>query len=205
MHISSRVWVMPATVYSVLYSAGSEHMKFFAFLLILGLISQACTKLSEYDTNRVKKAVQDTLTSETESWNVNMGLIQNGHRIVLLKAPYALTRKNNDETETHFKGPVSISIEDSLGHITSTIKCDRAVYTSPNSKFVFTGNVVVNSNKKTLWSDHLTWLQESHRIATSDFVIVRSPSDSISGYGLTGTETLSSYNINKITGRVSVK
>lgn len=180
-------------------------MKIFAFLLISGLAFQACTKLSDYDTSSVKKAVQDTLTSETESWNVDMGLIQNGHRMVLLKAPYALTRKNNDQTETHFKGPVSITIEDSLGKVTSTVKCDQAVYTSPNSKFVFTGNVVVNSNKKTLWSDHLTWLQKTHRISTSDFVIVKSPSDSISGYGLTGTENLSSYNINKITGKVSVK
>lgn len=173
---------------------------------MLCFLSQACTKLSDYDTKRVNKAVQDTLTSKTESWNVNMNLIQNDHQIVNLKAPFALTRKIDNQTETHFRGPVSISIEDSTGNITTTVHCDRAVYTSPKSKFVFNGHVVVHTkDDKTLWSDQLTWLQQTHKISTSDYVIVKTSSDSISGYGLTGREDLSTYTINKVTGRVSVK
>lgn len=181
-------------------------MKSIFIILVIIVSGQACTKLSDYDTGRVNKAVKDTLTSETESWNVNMNLIQNDRRMVNLKAPYALTRKNDNQTETHFKGPVSIAIEDSTGKVSTTVKCDRAVYTSPKSKFVFIGNVVVHTkNDKTLWSDQLTWLQQTHKISTKDYVIIKTPNDSISGYGLTGKENLSTYNINRVTGKVSVK
>ncbi len=181
-------------------------MRNITIILILLILGSACTDLSEYDKKRVNKALTDTLTSKTESWNVNMNLIQGGQDLVLLTSPYAETYSKKNDTETHFKGPVHISIKDSTGHVRTTVQCNKAVYLSKNSEFDFSGDVVIRTNKnKTLRSEFLKWLQQTKDISTPSYVTITTPTDSIAGYGLKGKEDLSTYTIKKVTGRVSIK
>ena len=150
--------------------------------------------------------MKDSLTHKTESWNVHMRLLEGGKKQVILTSPYAATYEKDSGTETHFKGPVKIAIKDSTGKITTTVSCDKAVFNSNKSIFDFTGHVVVKTDKKkTLRSEFLKWLQNTHKIETPDYVVITTPKDSIAGYGLKSNENLSNYVIKKVKGRVSVK
>lgn len=181
-------------------------MKATVLILILLILGSACTDLSEYDKKRIDKALTDTLTSKTESWNVHMNLIQGGNNLVLLTSPYAETFKKKDGTKTLFSGPVHIAIKDSSGAVKTTVKCNKAVYYSQSSEFDFSGNVLVKTNKnKKLRSEFLKWLQRSNDISTPNYVTITTPTDSIAGYGLKGKQDLSTYTIKKVTGQVSIK
>lgn len=173
-------------------------------LVMLFLVS--CTDLSEHDRRRVKSALADSLTNKTESWNVDMNLIENGKVRVDLSAPYSATTQLSKGTETHFKGPVHIAVYDTSGSKVTTIKCQKAIFKTRDRIFEFFNNVIVKTkDKRTLRTEYLKWLQKNHNIQTNDYVTITTPSDSIAGYGLKGTDDLKSYTISKVTGRVSLE
>lgn len=173
-------------------------------LVILFLIS--CSDLSERDKKRVNSALADSLTNKTESWKVDMNLIESGKLRVDLLAPYSSTVQLNQGTETRFTGPVRISVFDTSGVRVTTIDCQKAVFHSQNRIFEFFNNVIVKTDqKRTLRTEYLKWIQNNHNIQTNDYVTITTPTDSIAGYGLKGTDDLKSYSISKVTGRVSVE
>lgn len=174
-------------------------------LLIMIFLCFSCSKLTEHDKGRVKSALADSLTRKTESWGVEMNLIESGDLRVDLSAPYASTRQLDNGTVTHFKGPVHIAVYDTTGKVVTTITCGRAAFRSRKSTFEFYDNVVVATNRKrTLRTEYLKWMQNNHHIETKDYVTITTPSDSIAGYGLTGSDDLKSYVVTKVTGRVAV-
>ena len=173
-------------------------------LVVLFLIS--CSDLSERDRSRVNSALADSLTSKTESWNVDMNLIESGKLRVDLSSPYSSTVQLNRGTETHFKGPVHIAVFDTSGNKVTSISCQKAVFKSAEKIFEFFNNVIVKTNqKRTLRTEYLKWVQNNHNIQTNDYVTITTPTDSIAGYGLKGTDDLKAYSITKVTGRVSVE
>lgn len=181
-------------------------MKYLSIFILIFLSFTACTKLSKYDKRSVNKALKDTLTHKTESWDVHMRLLEGHHKQVLLTSPYAATYAKDKGSETHFKGPVKITVKDSTGKVTTTVRCDKAIFKSKKSVFEFMGNVVVKTDKKkTLRSEFLKWLQKKNKIQTPNYVVITTPTDSISGYGLKGNDDLSNYVIKKVKGKVSVK
>ncbi|HKI46849.1 MAG TPA: LPS export ABC transporter periplasmic protein LptC [Balneolales bacterium] len=173
-------------------------------LVVLFLIS--CSDLSERDRNRVKSALADSLTNKTESWDVDMNLIESGKLRVDLSSPYSSTEQLDRGSETRFNGPVHISVFDTSGHKVTSISCEKAVFQSSGKIFEFFNNVIVKTDqKRTLRTEYLKWLQNSHNIQTKDYVTITTPTDSIAGYGLKGTDDLKSYTITKVTGRLSVE
>ena len=174
--------------------------------LLVVLFLTSCSDLSERDRNRVKSALADSLTNKTESWNVDMNLIEGGKLRVDLSSPYSSTEQLNRGTETRFNGPVHISVFDTSGHKVTSISCEKAIFQSSEKIFEFFNNVIVKTNRKrTLRTEYLKWLQNNHTIQTNDYVTITTPTDSIAGYGLKGTDDLKEYTITKVTGSVSVE
>lgn len=181
-------------------------MKRALIFLLVTLFIVSCSDLSEREKKRVNTALSDSLTNKTESWDVNMNLIESGKVRVNLSAPYSSTVQLDQGTESHFKGPVDIAVFDTSGHKITSIKCQKAIFRTREKVFEFFNNVVVKTDeKRTLRTEYLKWLQDSHNIQTNDYVTITTPADSIAGYGLKGTDDLKTYSITKVTGRVSVQ
>lgn len=181
-------------------------MKATVIFLFSLLLLNSCTDLSQYDKRSVNQAVKDSLTSKTDSWGVHMNLIEGGNSRILLTSPYAKTYQKKNGTETWFKGPVKIIVKDTTGKVTTTVSCNKAIYYGFNSEFNFSGNVIVKTDqKKKLRTEFLKWLQQKHDISTPNYVVITTPTDSITGFGLKGKQDLSTYTLKKITGQVSIK
>lgn len=180
----------------------------FSFLIAFGwvaFIAVSCSDLSKEDSEQVNRALQDSLTSTTQTWDVDMEIIEEGKRKVRLTGSYAATYNTEETKETRIKGPVHIDVFDSTGAITTTVDCIRAVYKAEEFIFEFYGNVRVNTDhERRLESEYLKWKQGSNRISTPRFVIITTPTDSIAGTGFTGTTDLSTYTIKEPKGRVIV-
>ncbi len=186
----------------------APHKTLFALLAscCLCLLFQAsCTDLSKEDVEQVNEALADSITSTTETWDVNMELIEEGEKKIVLTGSYAATYSTKQVNETHIQGPVHIDVFDSAGVITTRVDSDRAVYRAEQSEFELFGNVRVNtSDDRHLESEYLRWDQGSNRISTPEFVIITTPTDSIAGTGFNGTTDLSTYTIKQPKGRVIV-
>lgn len=171
----------------------------FPLLFVFGFA--ACTDLSSFDEERVKEALADSLLSVTESWDIEMEIIEDGLRVVNIRAPYASTYHEGSVTETDMSGPVHVVVLDSLGNQKTRVVSDRALYTGRESRFKFRGDVVVVTDEgRTLRTQELDWMQQDRRISSSDFVTITTDADSIAGFGLTGRDDLSVYTISQVTG-----
>ncbi len=95
---------------------------------------------------------------------------------------------------------------DSLGHQTSELTAVKGVYYE-NAKIMIGEKKVVFKNGKDehLYTDKLTWYQDSSSIATESPVKIVRKDGIIYGKGLEAAEDFSSYNIHHITGELYVE
>lgn len=187
---------MPAT-------GTSAPIKLLLILLpLLWLGGAACTDLSDLEEEIADENLADSLLSVTESRNVSMDLIEDGHRLVTIQTPFAATYHHEDRARTEMDGPVYVVVRDSLGNTQTEVNSNQATYWSKDSEFHFREQVRVNTDRgRTLRTESLNWYQEQRRINTDEFVIITTPSDSITGYGLNADEDLTNYTIRTVTGQ----
>jgi LPS export ABC transporter protein LptC len=175
-----------------------------ASLLIVISIS-SCGELSQEQTQQVDKALKDSLTSTTETWDVDMEIIEEGTKKVRLWGSYAATYSTDDKSETRIKGPVKIHVFDSSGAVKTEVFSNRAIYQPEDAIFELYGNVRVNTaDDRHLESEYLEWKESNNIIQTPKFVIIKTPTDSIAGTGFEGDTDLVDYTIKEPKGRVIV-
>ena len=176
-----------------------------SFLITLTVTFVSCGELSEEQSQQVDEALQDSLTSTTETWGVDMEIIEEGEKKVRLWGSYAASYTQNNQNETRIKGPVKIHVFDSVGTVKTKVFSNRAVYQPEKAIFEFYGDVQVNTNdNRHLESEYLKWSQNDNSIQTPKFVIITTPTDSIAGTGFESNTDLTNYTIKEPKGRVIV-
>ena len=149
--------------------------------------------------------MRDSLVSSTETWDVDMTLIEEGLKKVRLRGTHAASINTDNIQETRINGPVHINVYDSTGSVETEVESNRAVYRAEQSEFELFGNVQVDTRSgRHLESEYLKWNQADNMITTPKFVIITTPSDSIAGTGFEGTTDLSQYTIKEPKGKVIV-
>lgn len=162
----------------------------------------SCTELSEYDASQIQSTLNDSLIVTTESWDVEMTLIQDGKNRLLIEGSYAITYQSSDRKQTEIEGPVYVQIFDSVGSVETEAWSKRAVYLEKEAEFELFDSVRVQTvNDDYLFSEYLKWSQNTDRITSPYFVTIITPSDSIAGHGFDGLTNLSDYTISQISGR----
>lgn len=181
-----------------------RNIPFFGILLLL--LAPACGELTEQEEEQVRSTLQDSLLATTESWGIDMQLMEQEQRRVVLQGQYAIDyTEGNEEGETHIKGPVYIQIYDSTGTLESEAWSQRAIYRQEAREFELFDSVrVETASDRQLLSSYLHWFEESGQIRSDRHVTIITPSDSISGSGFEGKSDLSSYTITDPRGRVIV-
>ncbi|NGP86757.1 LPS export ABC transporter periplasmic protein LptC [Aliifodinibius halophilus] len=168
-------------------------------------VLSACGELSEKQSKQVNEALQDSLTSTTETWDVDMEITEDGLKKIRLLGTYAATYNTKNRNETRIKGPITIHVYDSSGSVKTRAYSDRAIYKTEESIFELFGDVRVNTeDNRHLESEYLEWKQGDNMINTPKFVIITTPTDSIAGTGFVGTTDLTEYTIKDIKGEVIV-
>ncbi len=185
-----------------------QHNTIFAFfiglLMIVGIA--ACGgELSEDESEKVDEALRDSLTSSTETWEVDMEIMEDGQKKVRLWGSYAATYSDDDINETRIKGPITIHVFDSTGAVKTKVYSNRATYKPEDAIFELFEDVQVETrDNRHLDSEYLEWQQDNNSINTPKFVIIKTPSDSIAGTGFEGDTDLTDYTIKEPKGRVIV-
>ena len=178
--------------------------KFVFILLVLSIVC-SCSKLSEYDSQQIKEALADSILSTTESWDIDMNLVEDGSKVLNLIGSHAFTIKKTGVHESRISGPVFISIFSENGQIKSTVECDSATFKPDEAVFEMFGNVkVITNNGNKLSSDFLMWERKIDRVSTDLFVTFISPPDSITAIGFFGNSELTEYTLNQASGNVVI-
>jgi LPS export ABC transporter protein LptC len=185
------------------FSALSKQM--LLLLSALVIFHSACGELSEFDTESVRTAINDSLLATTESWDVRMTLLEQGHRRIMIEGSYAITYNDEERDETRISGPVYVQIYDLEGEMESEAWSKRAIYHAEEREFELFDSVRVETvTNRQLLSDYLKWEERTDRISSNRFVTIITPTDSLSGSGYTSKTDLTDYVITDLSGRVLV-
>lgn len=176
--------------------------KLLSFLFTLLLVSgTSCSDLSEYDTEQIRTAMNDSLLVTTESWDVEMVLMQEGKTKLLIVGSYAINYQSEGRKLSRIEGPVYVQIFDTTGVVETEAWSKRAVYLEEEAEFELIDSVRVQTNDGgNLYSEYLKWSQYTDRITSPSFVTIITKTDSISGRGFDGLTDLSYYLIQEPTG-----
>ncbi len=178
----------------------------FPVLFIAVLLLSSCSELSEYDAQQVQSYLNDSLTTTTESWDVEMMLMNNGRSRVLIEGSYAISYQMPERKETHIDGPVYVQLFDSTGAIETEAWSKRAIYYDSRSEFELFDSVRVHTQSDNrLYSDFLKWSDATDQITSDHFVIIITPKDSLSGRGFSGPTNLATFTIEEPRGRLLVE
>lgn len=199
---SFRDWAMREIAISALYSRLA-----LPFVLIISLlISLSCTGLSDYDASQIRTAMNDSLLITTESWDVEMVLMQEGKTRLLIEGSYAINYQSEDRKLSRIEGPVYVQIFDTEGVVETEAWSKRAIYLEDSAEFELFESVRVQTvNDGFLYSEYLKWSQHTDRISSPHFVTIITRTDSIAGRGFEGFTDLSEYTINEPTGDFAVE
>lgn len=175
-------------------------------LFLIGFFfAVSCSELTEFDQQQINSSLNDSLTSTTESWDVEMMLMREGRSRVFIDGSYAVSFQMPDRKETHIDGPVYVQLFDTAGAVETEAWSNRAVYFDSTSEFELYDSVrVETATDRELYSDFLKWSDRTDRITSDRFVIIITPTDSIAGHGFDGKTDLSSYTIDEPRGRFLV-
>jgi len=169
------------------------------------ILPLSCTDLSRYDVEQIRTTLNDSLITTTESWDVEMVLMQDGNTRMYIEGSYAINYQSNERKESRISGPVYVQIFDSLGSVETEAWSKRAIYHEEEAEFELFDSVRVQTvNDRFLFSDYLKWSQDTDRITSPYFVIIITPTDSIAGRGFDGLTDLSSYTITEPRGRLII-
>lgn len=175
------------------------------FVFFGAFMISACGELSEYESRQVDEALSDSLFTVTESWGVNMEIMEEQQLKLKLKGSYTASIKDDTRNITKISGPVFIEIFDEEGNPKTYVESDSAVYRPDESVFELFGNVYVEApEQKRLWSEYLKWDRNTDRVSTPEFLTIITPTDSISAVGLDGDADLSNYTLREVTGETII-
>lgn len=177
------------------------------FGLIIISSGMSCTELSEFDQRSINRELADSLLGVTNSTQIRVDIIVDGFLKVRAESPVASTVETEFASHTRFIGPpVLVTVFDSLGTIETTVRSNELIYRSYASVFEFEGDVFVQTNQnRTLRSEQLEWNEARSTISSPGFVIITSPTDSITGYGFVGDEDLIRFTLSQVTGEFSIE
>ena len=172
-------------------------------LLILTI---SCTELSEYDTQQVQAALNDSLITTTESWDVEITLMREGRTRMIIDGSHAVQYQIEENKRTTIDGPVYVQLFDTTGSMETEAWSKKAVYLETEREFELIDSVRVKTvDDRHLYTEYLKYIQDTDRISSPQFVTIITPTDSISGRGFSGKTDLSSYTIIEPRGRLIVE
>jgi len=199
MHSLYRDWVMPVIATLV-------HIRSIALTLCTTFVFLSCTELSEYDAQQVQAALNDSLITTTESWDVEISLMREGRTRLIIDGTHSVQYQTEENKRTTIDGPVYVQLFDTTGALETEAWSKSAIYYDNEREFELIDSVRVQTvDDRHLYTEFLKYIQDSDRISSPQFVTIITPTDSISGRGFNGLTDLSTYTITEPRGRLIVE
>ncbi|MBY0424317.1 MAG: LPS export ABC transporter periplasmic protein LptC [Cytophagales bacterium] len=166
------------------------------FLIVLGLSS--CKKQEIVVFEKPYSGPMMT------AYNIETLYSDSGKVKVRLRAPVQFEYANGDR---RFPNGIHIEFFKKNGEINSVLTANKGYYFKQTDNYKVTGNVVIENNveNKKLNSEELLWEPQLKRVSTDKFVRIQTPTEILTGIGMTASQDFKFYKILKPTGVFAVK
>ncbi len=161
----------------------------------------------ETDMEQVNQLAQNRNKPLREAETLKVIYSKMGKITVKIEAPKMQEYKNKSQHYIDMPQGILVYFYDSLEQVSSSITANSAVYNQKTHIFDARGNVIVKNiaKKQQLNTEHLVWKQDERKIISDEFVKITTDEQIIMGKGLEADESFESYQINKITGTITLQ
>ena len=178
-------------------------------LLVVAAVLSACEH--QEGNNMTMAELRSERDPVEEIWDVQVKSSEEGRPRVYIEADVMRKYENADSTyvvlESDSAGSrVTVRLFDEFGQPSAVIKADQVIRREEEGRFEARGDVeVVNIDGERLESEELRWTEDERIIRTHTFVRIQTPTERLEGYDLEAAEDLSTYRLERVTGRVLVR
>ncbi len=136
--------------------------------------------------------------------NVETLYSDSGKIKVRMTAPLQYEYANGDRK---FPSGIHIEFYKSSGELNSVLTANKGYYYKLTDNYKVTGNVIVENNleKKKLNSEELLWEPVLKKVSTDKFVRIQTPTEILTGIGMTASQDFKYYRILQPKGIFPVK
>jgi LPS export ABC transporter protein LptC len=172
-------------------------------IAIVGIFLWGC----ETDMQQIKSFSKKQKEPVREAQTLKIIYFELGSKKVKIEAPKMEEFKTKAEHYINMPQGILVYFYDSLEQVSSSLSAERAVFNQKTHIFDARGNVVVKNIEKNqqLDTEHLIWNQQQGKILSDEFVKITTNEQIIMGDGLEADESFEYYQINKITGTITLQ
>ena len=177
----------------------ANHLKSIAVLATAMLF--ACS--NDYET--IMESGSQSPTPVQQVFETTITYTVDGRKNSTLYSPLIEQFQHDSEYFELPSGFVS-TFYDTLGHPESGIRASEGTWLKGQQIMIARNNVVAyNQKNDSLFTEKLTWLQDSGIIVTDAFVRIKKEDAVIYGHGMKAKEDFSEYTIRKVTGQLEIE
>jgi LPS export ABC transporter protein LptC len=147
----------------------------------------------------------------SESWETTMMIMEEGLNRLHMRAHHMARFETPDSTWMVLSGSddetdrVRVVLFGTEGDTSAVVTAQRIVWHERTRRFVARGDVRAEAGEeRSLRSEHLAWMERTARIGTPGFATIRTPTETLSGYGLDADENLTDFTLARVTGTVLI-
>lgn len=174
--------------------------KILSWCIMVALFNIAC----EADLDKAKELANTDDANVDIATNVRLKYKEEGRLVVVISAPELRRYFRNSDKLEFSKGFLLEFYND--GIVTCTI---AAGYGMRDENFkqmnASKGVKIINRSGEKVDTEEMIWDEARKRITADGKVVITTPHDKITGFGLVSNETFSEYTLKKIVGVVSVE
>ncbi|MDE2997181.1 MAG: LPS export ABC transporter periplasmic protein LptC [Bacteroidota bacterium] len=183
-----------------------------SFLALAVLLLLTGTGCEMHESGVSVQTLRDDEAPVSESWSSDIVISEDGLRRLVMQADYMARYETPDSTYMVLTGVdeeadrVRVVIFNPEGDTSAVVTSLRILYHEVARRFVARGDVDVKAGSdRWLESEHLAWSEITSRVTTPGFATIRTPTETLSGYGLDADENLTEFTLTRVTGTVLIE
>lgn len=148
--------------------------------------------------------VGDTIPVQ-ESWNITLGIDDNGKSRLLLKAGHLSEFRDEDSTTRHLDGGITAVLFGENANSSTTLSAQRGIIHDNGDLEAFDDVVITTADSTTLRTSYIKRTAATATLWTDRFVTIEQQAETIRGYGLQSDDRLSNYTILDASGEAELQ
>jgi LPS export ABC transporter protein LptC len=164
------------------------------------LLLASCNNLEPANYRSSKR---DTMASKETAENVTIEYTDSGLLKATVKAPLMVGVKRVRNPFIEMSKGIRVDFFKSTGEVESYLTAEYAISYTQKKKIIVRRKVeVLNVKGDTMQTEELHWNQATGRITTDKYVLIKTKTQTIEGFGMESDQTFSDWEITNVIGTI---
>lgn len=172
-------------------------------IIVFSLLVFLFCSCSSRETNQYRTQKTDSFSTKETAETVTIEYTDSGILKARVLAPEMIGMKKVRRPYVEMPKGIKVDFFASDGSVESYLTSEYAISYTDEKRIIVKRKVeVLNIKGDTMLTEELEWDQKEQKIKTDKFVVIKTKTQTISGYGMEADQTFSDWEIRNVTGTI---